>query len=209
MQISTLLPGLALAASTAVAQTSTGESCPSDSVSRFNPCLCPYGTGFQYSTTWATLGVNAKDFSNYTSSFYNLAWIGATNLTRNGIDQGPDKTVGTTRTFDKPTSVGVLTFTEKLDSFQTLQDGSYIMRFSLFNVPVAYKKGKEGSFAGYWVTLDAQWAGKWETVVRWDVSACLTGTPFDFAKLHVDALDNLLKAMDKAGLVKGKGAAGP
>ena len=51
----------------------------------------------------------------------------------------------------------------QLDSFQTLPDGSYIMRFSLFNVPVEYKTGK-GSFGGYWVTLDAEYAGKVETV---------------------------------------------
>ena len=67
MQISALLTGLALAAST-VAQSSTGQACPANSVSRFEACLCPYGTDFQYSTTWATLGVNAKDFSKYTSS---------------------------------------------------------------------------------------------------------------------------------------------
>ncbi|CAF9938975.1 MAG: hypothetical protein HETSPECPRED_001443 [Heterodermia speciosa] len=201
MRFLTLLNGLGLAAST-VAQISTGQACPADSVSRFEACVCPYGTEFQYSTTWAILGVNAKDFSKYTSSFYNLAWIGATNLTRNGIDHGPDKKVGTTRTFNQPTSVGTLTFTEKLDSFQTLPDGSYVMRFSLFNVPVEYKTGK-GSFGGYWVTLDAEYAGKGETVVKWDVYACLTDTPFNFAKLHIDALNGILKVLDRAGLVKG------
>ena len=138
MRFLTLLTGLALAAST-VAQISTGQACPANPVSRFEACVCPYGTEFQYSTTWAILGVNAKDFSKYTSSctykplrkaylsfpknsililafapVYNLAWIGATNLTRNGIDHGPDKKVGTTRTFKQPTSVGTLTFTEKV-----------------------------------------------------------------------------------------------
>jgi hypothetical protein len=46
------------------------------------------------------------------SPVYDIAWQGITNLTRNG----PDKTVGATRTYRAPTSVGTLTFTEKVRS---------------------------------------------------------------------------------------------
>jgi hypothetical protein len=67
MRLLTILSGLALATS-AAAQTSTGQACPSNSVSRFEKCTCPHGTDYQYSTTYAILGVNAADFSDYTSS---------------------------------------------------------------------------------------------------------------------------------------------
>ena len=43
------------------------------------------------------------------SPVYNIAWQGITNLTRNG----PDKTVGATRTYLAPTSVGTLDFYRK------------------------------------------------------------------------------------------------
>ena len=67
MQFLTLLEGLALATS-AAAQTSTGQACPSNGVSLFESCICPYGTDFQISTTYAILGVSAADFNKYTSS---------------------------------------------------------------------------------------------------------------------------------------------
>lgn len=67
MQMSICWGGLALAA-LAAAQTSTGQACPSNEVSIFESCICPYGTDFQYSNTYATLGVSAADFNKYTSS---------------------------------------------------------------------------------------------------------------------------------------------
>lgn len=132
MQFFTLLTGLALATLTA-AQSSTQQACPSDSVNIYEACVCPYGTDYQFSDTWAILGVNAKDFKHYTascihplfprpasklwltiaSSVYDLAWQGITNLTLNG----PDETPGSTRTF----AAGPLSFTQKVRSSTTLR----------------------------------------------------------------------------------------
>lgn len=67
MQVLNLLGGLALATSIA-AQTSTGQACPSNEVSIFESCSCPYGTNFQLYNTYAVLGVSAADFNRYTSS---------------------------------------------------------------------------------------------------------------------------------------------
>ena len=67
MQILTLLSELALAISIA-AQSSTRQACPSNEVSVFESCTCPYGTDFHYYNTYAVLGVNAVDFNKYTSS---------------------------------------------------------------------------------------------------------------------------------------------
>lgn len=64
---SLLASGLALAASAAAQTTSTGVACPGDSVGVFETCICPSGTEYQISTTYALLGVNAKDFNKYTS----------------------------------------------------------------------------------------------------------------------------------------------
>ncbi|MCJ1348075.1 hypothetical protein MMC31_006306 [Peltigera leucophlebia] len=197
MRFLTLLSGLAFATSIA-AQTSTGQACSAIPVSRFESCICPYGTDYLYSATYAILGVNAKVFNTYTSSFYDLGWQGVTNLTRSG----PDKTVGSSRIFTAPTSVGTLTFSEKLDSFQTLSDGSYISRFSQFKVPVEYTIGK-GSFSGYWITFEAQYAAEYETALTWTIYGCSTGFPFNFGKAHIKTLNDLLVVLDKAGLVKG------
>ena len=122
--------------------------------------------------------------------------------------------------------MGTLTFTEKvrpplllrpcqskfdtrhqLDSFQTRPDGSYLARISQFNTPVEYGT-KNGSFAGYWITFDAEYAAPYETVVKWSIYTCFTGNPIPYGVLHVDALKRLLAVMDKAGLVKGN-SAGP
>jgi hypothetical protein len=158
-----------------------------------------------------------QDFAHTISLVYDIAWQGITNLTRNG----PDYTVGATRTFTSKTAVGTLTFIEKvrfstipclsahtsytlnqLDDFQTAPDGSYIARFSQFNPPLKYADGS-GSFSGYWITFDAEYAAEYETVLKWTVYACLTGHPFDYRLGHSKALAGLLATMDKAGLVKG------
>ena len=47
------------------------------------------------------------------SLVYDLTWQGVTNLTRDG----PDRTVGSTRTYSAATGGGTLTFTEKVHSF--------------------------------------------------------------------------------------------
>jgi hypothetical protein len=89
-----------------------------------------------------------------------------------------------------------------LDSFQANSDGSYIARFSQFNTPIEYDSGN-GSFSGYWITFDAEYAAKYETTLKWSVYACFTGHPFNFAEGHTYALNGLLATMGAAGLVKG------
>ena len=228
---SAVLSSVALVAATA-AQTTTGQVCPGASVNRFESCVCPPGTEFQISTLYAILGVNAKDFNNHTSdcvyrssiaflraasnrdtSVYNVAWQGITNVTKSG----PDNAVGSLRTFPE----GTLSITEQvrscknfllglsdsdefkqLDSFQSLDDGSYLARFSQYNVPVEYPSGN-GSYSGYWITFDAEYAAEYETNLKWEIYACFTGHPFDFAESHSSDLNNLLATMQKAGLVKG------
>ncbi|MCJ1312672.1 hypothetical protein MMC25_006348 [Agyrium rufum] len=197
MHLSTIFSGLALAAS-AVAQSTTAQACPSNDVNLYEGCVCPHGTDYQFSKTYAVLGVSAKDFYRYTADFYDVAWQGITNITKNG----PDNQVGTTRTYVAPTSVGTLTFTEKLDSFQSRPDGSYVARISQGTIPIEYDTGN-GSFSGYWITFDAQAVAPRETWLDWSIYACFTGTPFDFGEQHNYVLSNLLASMKKAGLVKG------
>lgn len=59
---------LSLLAVTATAVPPLKQACNSYTVSEFTPCLCPDGTDYQYYITRAVLGVNAKDFYDYTGS---------------------------------------------------------------------------------------------------------------------------------------------
>lgn len=70
------------------------------------------------------------------------------------------------------------------------------------NSPLEYAAGN-GSFSGYWITFDAEYAAEYETALKWSVYACFTGHPFDFGPGHVSALNGLLATMKEAGLVKG------
>jgi hypothetical protein len=68
------------------------------------------------------------------------------------------------------------------DSFQQLleykvkSDGSFIQRFEQLKstIPLEYHTGN-GSFSGYWVTLQAKAVFRYETVVDWSIYACETG----------------------------------
>ena len=90
------------------------KACTIDTVSEFNPCRCPDGTNYQYYITRAILGVNAKDFFDYTGSctyflskqtsfpcanltftVFNLTWLTIDRQENNGTDNVP----GATRTF--------------------------------------------------------------------------------------------------------------
>ena len=69
-------------------------------------------------------------------------------------------------------------------------------------MPIQYAAGN-GSFSGYWIVFDAEYASEYDTALKWTNYACFTGTPFNYGEAHKSALAGLLTIMDKAGLVKG------
>lgn len=73
---------------------------------------------------------------------------------------------------------------------------------TLLNAPVPYTNGN-GSFAGNWINVNAQYVSKYETWLDWHVYSCYTGPTINYTLGHQLSLRQLLKEMGKAGLVKG------
>ncbi|CAD6589383.1 MAG: hypothetical protein ASARMPRED_004020 [Alectoria sarmentosa] len=83
--------------------------------------------------------------------------------------------------------------------------GSFIQKYELLG-PVEYPTGN-GSFSGYWNTIEAESIFKYETAMVWSVYACSTGHPTnvfaDYALFHEGALANATSVLQAEGKVKG------
>jgi hypothetical protein len=104
---------------------------------------------------------------------YKCAWLGVVPF----ATQGPDNTPGLSiRTSRLPTLVGTYNITEILTELRISRDSSFIEKFEQLpsTVPVEYSSGN-GSFSGYWVTLESQSIFQYETAIRWSIYACETG----------------------------------
>ena len=66
----------------------------------------------------------------------------------------------------------------QLTDLKSTPDGSFIQKFELLPslVPIEYHAGN-GSFGGYWVTLESKSVFQYETLIQWSVYACETGHP--------------------------------
>ena len=66
----------------------------------------------------------------------------------------------------------------QLTELKSSPSGSYIQKFEQLasSLPIEYSSGN-GSFGGYWVTLEAQSVFQNETSVAWSIYACQTGHP--------------------------------
>ena len=69
-------------------------------------------------------------------------------------------------------------FEKQLTELKFKPDGSFIQKFELLpsSVPVEYDS-RNGSFSGWWVTLESKHIFQYETAIRWSVYACETGHP--------------------------------
>ena len=54
--------------------------------------------------------------------------------------------------------------------------GGFFWHFQQYSVPTEFKTNN-GSFGGYWVTINSEYAGKYETSVQWTINSCFTGSP--------------------------------
>jgi len=65
---------------------------------------------------------------------------------------------------------------KQLTTLRSTPDGSYVEKFEQLpsTVPVEYHSGN-GSFGGYWVTLESKSIFQYETAFRWSIYACETG----------------------------------
>lgn len=86
--------------------------------------------------------------------------------------------------------------------FDTKSDGSFIQRLQQFNVPVDYSSSN-GSFAGFWATLESDYASQYETAIKWRVNACFTGRPLNFTAFTTGALANAISTFKAQGKLQG------
>ncbi|PQE29387.1 hypothetical protein CJF32_00003137 [Rutstroemia sp. NJR-2017a WRK4] len=165
------------------------------------PCLCPSGTDYWESSTWAVIGATAQDVKDLIMDYYKCAWLGVVPYETHGPDNKPGVSI---RTSFLPTKVGVYSITEKLTDLDIDARGGFIEKFEQLasTVPVPYKSGN-GSFSGYWVTLESTYIFKNETAIRWSIYACETGHARNFAVFHENALKNATTVLAAQGKIKG------
>ncbi|PQE23433.1 hypothetical protein CJF30_00010515 [Rutstroemia sp. NJR-2017a BBW] len=183
------------------------------------PCLCPSGTDYWESSTWAVIGATAQDVKDLIMDYYKCAWLGVVPYETHGPDNKPGVSI---RTSFLPTKVGVYSITEKemarlkqhlslhimpwklVENLDINPRGGFIEKFEQLasTVPVPYTSGN-GSFSGYWVTLESTYIFQNETAIRWSIYACETGHARNFAVFHENALKNATTVLAAQGKIKG------
>ncbi|KAK8909190.1 hypothetical protein QC760_001921 [Botrytis cinerea] len=165
------------------------------------PCICPAGTDYWESSTWSVVGASANDAKDLIMDYYNSAWLGVTPYETRGPDNKPGVSI---RTSYLPTKVGTYSISEKLTDLKIDSRGGFIEKFEQLSstIPVAYNSGN-GSFSGYWVTLESTYIFKHETAIRWSIYACETGHARNFAVFHENALKNMSSVLTAQGKIKG------
>ncbi|TEY59439.1 hypothetical protein BOTCAL_0192g00020 [Botryotinia calthae] len=174
------------------------QRCSTDSVL---PCICPAGTDYWESSTWSVVGASANDVKDLIMDYYNSAWLGVIPYETRGPNNKPGVSI---RTSYLPTKVGTFSVSEKLTDLKIDSRGGFIEKFEQLasTVPVAYNSGN-GSFSGYWVTLESTYIFKHETAIRWSIYACETGNARNFAVFHENALKNVSSVLTAQGKIKG------
>jgi len=195
MKFSSALTAIALLASGI-----TAASVPACSASSPLPCRCPDGTDYAESITTMVIGANAKDVEATINDFYKCGWLG----TVPWKTEGRDNTVGSVRTSLFGTPIGLYNVSEKLIEYKVKPDGSFVQRFEQLEstIPLEYHTNN-GSFSGYWITLEATAIFKYETLISWHNYACETGHARNFARFHEGALNNATSILTAAGKVLG------
>lgn len=89
----------------------------------------------------------------------------------------------------------------QLIAYSSQPDGGFLQRFTLVD-PIEYNS-HNGSFAGYWVTLQTGYWGGNETLVKFDAYACFTGHPIPFATFRAGALQGVEATLNGKGLLTG------
>jgi hypothetical protein len=90
-----------------------------------------------------------------------------------------------------------------LIEFETESDGSFVQRIAQLNTPIEYSSGN-GYLAGFWVTLTAEYASEYQTIIRWRVNVCFTGNPLNFSAFTTSALTNAISTFNASGQLQGE-----
>ncbi|KAM5527826.1 hypothetical protein FOXYSP1_19699 [Fusarium oxysporum f. sp. phaseoli] len=155
------------------------------------PCICPAGTEYAQSASWAVVGANAKDVEELmndcrfcptgtagtelelTLRDFECGWRGSVPYETLGPNNHPGKSVRVT-TFK--TLQGMFNFSEILTDQRVQSDGSFIQKFEyLSTIPGSNKNGTQTPWGGYWITITADHIFGNETLIRWSTYLCSRG----------------------------------
>ncbi|KAI1075198.1 hypothetical protein F5B20DRAFT_561053 [Whalleya microplaca] len=179
----------------------SSTSLPKCSSRSTSPCKCPTGTNYSECVTFAVIGAPAKDIEHLVNDFFQCAWLGVVPYATRGPDNRPGQSI---RSAPLYTSVGTYGISELLTEYHVDIDGSFLQKFEQLpsTVPVKYKSGN-GSFSGYWVSIEGTSIFQNETRITWSDYACDTGRVRDFAAFHESAINNATNVLKTQGKIMG------
>ncbi|KID93763.1 hypothetical protein MAJ_10274, partial [Metarhizium majus ARSEF 297] len=169
------------------------------------PCICPEGTEYSQSASWAVVGTSAKHVEELMSDYYECGWRGSVPYATVGPNNSPGESV---RMSTFKTLQGIFNFSEILTDQRIQRDGSFIQKFEYKStIPGSNKNGTETPWGGYWVTITGDHIFENETLIRWSTYLCSRGYVNDFNKLHENAFNNIINKLKGEGKVDGTNVA--
>ncbi|KAG6366998.1 hypothetical protein INS49_001179 [Diaporthe citri] len=170
-------------------------------------CVCPDGTFYQISTTYAVFLADTGDLTELISNFTDTAWQGASPARVGGNATNP------TRILQGENGAPIAT-TELLTEFVDYSGGEYLShkrlrkgffeRFELIDVPIHYTgESGPGIVGGAWDTIDVRKISDGKTLWVWGIYACMSSA-WDFRMIHQSLMQNINSALEKEGKLRGE-----
>ncbi|KAI0447483.1 hypothetical protein F4803DRAFT_324897 [Xylaria telfairii] len=167
-------------------------------------CVCPSGTVFQSSTSYATVYADTGDLTELISNFTNTAWFGTSPTSISGDAKNPVRLlIGDVEGVPVPTNEKLTVFTDysgKSDQSRTTRfNDGFFMKFEVVDTPITYYGNTgRGIIAGSWDTMDVRRIGKKETMWVWSIYACFS-SGFPFNEFHESAMNNITSTLKRQG----------
>ncbi|KAI8946989.1 hypothetical protein F4801DRAFT_30444 [Xylaria longipes] len=177
-------------------------------------CVCPQGTVFQSSTSYATVYADTGDLTELISNFTDTAWFGTSpTKTFRGDSMHPIRLlIGDVEGVPVPTREQLMVFIDysgKSDQSNTtrFEDG-FFMKFEVIDTPITYHGNSgPGIIAGSWDTMDVRRIGDQETMWVWSIYVCFSSV-FPFNEFHESAMKNISSTLGSQGKLS-RGTLGP
>ncbi|KAI3321622.1 hypothetical protein HD806DRAFT_545820 [Xylariaceae sp. AK1471] len=167
-------------------------------------CVCPNGTFFQASTSYATMYADTGDLTELISNFTNTAWFGTSPTSISGSAMHPIRLlIGDVEGVPVATNEQLTVFTDysgKSDQSKTtrFEDG-FFMKFQVIDTPITYYGDSgPGIIAGSWDTMDVRRIGEQETMWIWSIYVCFSSA-FPFHEFHESAMKNISSTLGSQG----------
>ncbi|KAL5372054.1 hypothetical protein DPSP01_013797 [Paraphaeosphaeria sporulosa] len=169
-------------------------------------CICPAGSFFQASSSYAIYPVAAKEITRVTGQFLNTAWFGTS----------PDHVTGSSTTpgakrflyAGLPGGSSEYLITEQLTKFEPRTtrgrtNVGYYMKFQMADAPLTYNKtdGTQGLLAGSWDIVDVREING-QTLMLWSIYVCF-GDAYDIQGFHESAMKNVTQILKQERKMRG------